>query len=147
MLNVKRLMPLINGVKYSWSSISFTIAGVPEIEVQAIEYGDKQEMDNIYATGQLPVGRGYGRIVVSASITLLMDAVEAIREGSPTGRLQDIAPFDIIVCYIKPGNPKIVKHVIKNINFMEETTSAKEGDTSIPKTLPLLPSHIIWNAR
>jgi hypothetical protein len=143
MKNGTRHLPLINGVTYGWSSISILIGGIPEVAVTAINYSDKQTTENIYGAGQNPIGRGYGRIEATASITLYIDAVEAIRSGSLTGRLQDIAPFDIIVCFINPGNAKIIKHVIKNCQFTEENVEAKEGDTSLPITLPLLPSHII----
>jgi hypothetical protein len=146
MINGLRQMPLINGVEYGWASITFMIAGVPEFAITAIEFSDKQSVENVYGAGQYPVGRGYGRIEATASITLLKSAVETVRSGSITGRLQDIAPFDIIVCYINQGNAKIIKHVIKNCQFTEEAFSGKEGDISLPTTLPLLPSHILWNA-
>ncbi len=146
MENGLRNMPLINGLEYGWSSVITNIAGVNEVAVTAIEYSDKQKVENIYGTGQTPIGRGYGRIEASASITLLLSAVESLRQISTTGRLQDIPTFDIVVCFAAPGNNKIVKHVIKNCQFSENTMSAKEGDMKFEITLPLVPSHIIWNA-
>ena len=141
-----RHMPLINGVEYGWASITANIGGIPEVAITAISYSDKQTIDNIYGAGQHPIGRGYGKIEASASITLLMSAVESIRSASLTGRLQDIAPFDVVVTFIAPGDAKIIKHVIKNCQFTEDTFDAKVDDTSFEISLPLLPSHIIWNA-
>jgi len=145
-MNGLRNTPLINGLEYGWSSVTTNIAGLPEIAITAIEYADKQKVENIYGAGQSPIGRGYGRIEASAKITLLLSAVEKLREISETGRLQDLPAFDIVVCYAVPGNDKIVKHVIKDCQFSENTMSAKEGDTRFEVTLPLVPSHIIWNA-
>ena len=139
-------MPLINGVEYGWASVTTNIAGVVETCITAIEFADKQTVENIYGAGQHPVARGYGKIEPSASITLLKSAVEDIRTASPTGRLQDIAPFDIVVSFVNQGNPKIIKHVVKNCQFTEDPFSGKEGDTKFEITLPLLPSQIIWNA-
>jgi hypothetical protein len=146
MLNGIRYTPLINGVEYGWGSVVVNIAGVPEIGVTAIEFADKQVMENIYAAGQQPVGRGYGKIESTASITLLKSSVESIRAASATGRLQDIAPFDIVVCFANNGNPRIIKHVVKNCQFTEEAFNGKLDDTKFEIPLPLLPSHIIWNA-
>ncbi|MCL2133029.1 MAG: hypothetical protein FWH39_01635 [Bacteroidales bacterium] len=145
-MNGLRNMPMINGAEYGWSSVTTNIAGLAETGITAIEYADKQKVENIYGAGQSPIGRGYGRIEASAKITLLLSAVESLREVSATGRLQDLPAFDIIVCYVVPGNDKIVKHVIKNCQFSENAMSAKEGDTKLEVTLPLVPSHIIWNA-
>jgi hypothetical protein len=145
-MNGLRNMPLINGQEYSWSSVTANIAGVPETGITAIEYADKQKVENIYGAGQSPVGRGYGRIEASAKVTLLLSAVEKLREVSATGRLQDLPAFDIVVCFVAPDNRKIIKHVIKNCQFSENAMSAKEGDTKFEVTLPLVPSHIIWNA-
>ncbi len=141
-----RHMPLINGVEYSWSSITVNIAGLPETGIVAIEFGDKQDMENIYGAGQNPIARGYGRITPSASITLLKSAVESIRAASTTGRLQDIAPFDIVVICANQGNPKAIKHVIKNCQFTEDTFSGKSDDLKFEIVLPLIVSEIIWNA-
>ncbi len=141
-----RHMPLINGVEYGWASITVNIAGVPEVGIVAIEYTDKQAMENIYGAGQNPIARGYGRIEPSASITLLRSAIESIRSASTTGRLQDIAPFDIVVAFANQGNPKVIKHVIKNCQFTEDSFSGKSDDLKFETTLPLIVSQVIWNA-
>jgi len=138
---------MINNIMHSWASINVTIEGVPEVNITAIEYSDKEEIENIYGASRFPIGRGYGRVTASASITLHMESVESIRKSSITGRLQDIAPFDISVSYIKAGGAQIITHVIKNCQFLENTYSSKEGDLKVEVTLPLLPSHIIWNTK
>lgn len=146
MINGVRHIPRVNGIVYGWASVNVCIASnVAEIEIRGIDFEDDQVIENVYGAGQNPIGRGYGRISYTASITLLKDAVEAIRAGSITGRLQDIPPFDIIVMYVKADSAKIVKHVIHNCIFTKDSFSGKEGDTQFEVTLPLLPSHITWN--
>lgn len=142
-MNGQRHIPLINGTMHSWASIIVNITGVPETQVTAIDYVDKQAIENIYGAGQLPIGRGYGRIECEASITLKKGAVDAIRSASLTGRLQDLAPFDIQVSFVMTnGSAKVHTHTIKNCQFKEDKFSAKENDLSLEYQLPLVVSHI-----
>jgi len=134
---------MINGVQHSWATMKVLIEGVPVTGIVAVDYDDKQEIENIHGAGQYPVGRGYGRITPTASITLLRDEIESIRKSSPTGRLQDIAPFDVVVAFIPVGGAKMANHVIKDCQFTDDGVEAKEGDTKNEKQLNLLPSHII----
>ena len=144
MKNGHRHIPMINGVQHSWATIQALIEGVITTGYVAVSYEDKQDIQNIYGAGQNPVGRGYGRIESTASITLLRDEIESIRKSSPTGRLQDIAPFDIVIAFLPIGGATIANHVIKNCQFTDDGMEAKEGDTKNEKQLNLLPSHIVW---
>lgn len=144
-MNGLRAIPLINGVEPAWASLVVNIAGFPEIGIRAINYKDEQEMENIYGAGQRPIARGYGRITASAGITLLRSAVEAIREGSLTGRLQDIAPFNIVVQFLPVNGGKIITHKLRNCQFKSDELSLSEGDMSNETQFELLVSHIEWN--
>lgn len=134
---------LINGQSYGWSDIVCLVAGVPVTGVTAIDYDDKQEIKNIYGAGRHPVARGKGRVTPSAKITLEMEEVLAIQSRSATGRLQDLAPFDILVTYL-PEDGRIIHDVIKDCQFTENARKWKEGDTNQSVELPLLPSRIDW---
>jgi len=134
----------INGVTHSWSNLVVNIAGVVPTGITKINYKDEQQTDNIYGAGQRPVARGYGRITSTASVTLLRDEVEAIRASSSTGRLQDIAPFDIIVMFIPVAGQKIVKHAIRNAQFKDDGVEVSEGDTSNAADFELIISRIDW---
>ncbi|MDR2292454.1 MAG: hypothetical protein LBE11_03165 [Prevotellaceae bacterium] len=112
--------------------------------ITKIEYADKQTIDNIYGAGQRPVSRGYGNIEPTCSVTLLRSSVEAIRAASLTRRLQDIANFDIVVCFIPVGSTTIVRHVIRNCQFKDDSLSSAQGDTKNETTFELICSHIEW---
>ena len=137
-------MPLINGAEPSWGNLKVNIAGFQESAITAINYEDDQAIENIYGAGQIPVGRGYGNITPKASLTVLRSAVEAIRDSSDTRRLQDIAPFDIVVCFIPMNGSKIVIHKIRNCQFTKDALDIKQGDTKNEVTLDLVISHIEW---
>jgi hypothetical protein len=135
---------LINGVEYSWSDVTVNIDGDATIKgITAISYDDTQSIVNIFGIGRLPVGRAYGPITASASITMSLTAVEQLRKKSTaTGRLQDLPPFDIVVCFATQDG-KIVTHVLKNCQF---TSRKVDGSTSgISSAFPLVLTHVEWN--
>lgn len=144
-MNNNRLIPLINGVEHSWADIAVVAAGVLLVGITEINYADEQVVENAYGIGSNPVGRGYGNITPSADITISRKEVEALRAASPTGRLQDIEPFDIIVAYIPiKGNTKFT-HTIKQCSFANDSASWKQGDTHNNVNLKLVPSAIVWD--
>ena len=137
-------IPLVNGMLYSWADVVVVIGGVPVTGITAINYGDEQEVVNKYGAGRHPVGRAKGRITLSADITLYQEEVEAIQAQSVNSRLQDIAPFDIIVTYI-PDSGIVKVDKIRNCQFKNNSREWKEGDTGKEVKLDLVPSHIEWS--
>ena len=107
--------PEINGVQHSWANLQVVIAGRTVTGITKISYKDSQTMENIYGAGVRPVGRGYGRIECEGAITLHRDEVEAIRNSSDTGRVQDIAPFDIIVQFLPQGGKTIITFIFDSM--------------------------------
>lgn len=141
-MNGLRLIPLINGVEPSWANLNVGLNGFPETGIVAISYKDEQDIENIYGVGQNPIARGYGNVKPSASITLLRSSVESIRKSSPTGRLQDIAPFDITILFIQPNGTQIIKHVIKDCQFKTDDMDLKQNDLKNETVFELIVSQI-----
>jgi hypothetical protein len=137
-------IPLINGNEYSWGDVALTVNGVPVTGCRAIEYAEKRTVENIYGVGSYPVGRGYGNIEVTAKITLLMSEVVALSDAAPNHRLDDVAPFDIIVSYLPVNGLKIVHDRIRNCQFVGNSRAWKQGDTSKEVELELIASNIQW---
>lgn len=137
-------IPLVNGKLYDWADIVLTIAGVPVTGVTGIEYKDEQEVEMKYGAGRYPVGFGKGRISCDGKITLYQEEVEAIQRQSPTGRLQDIAPFNIIVSYL-PDTGIVSTDKLRNVVFKNNGRSWGEGDTGKTVEIDLAMSHIEWN--
>ena len=142
-MDIKNGTPLINGVEPAWGDIVTAVNGVPLVNITAIKYGDKQDVQNNYGAGRHPVSRSKGRITPSASITLYKSAIVALQRQAPNGRLQDIAPFDITVSYL-PESGIITTDKIRNCQFDENKVDWKEGDLNQQVELPLIPSHIEW---
>ena len=137
-------IPLINGHEYSWADIVVNIAGTPTTGITGVEYSDDQEVANVYGAGRYPVARSKGRSTCTAKITLLTSEVIALANKSPTGRIQDIAPFPIIVSYIPDDGGKVVTDKLRNCQFKTNKRNWSEGDTSKPVDIDLVLSHIEW---
>ena len=136
-------LPLINGITYSWSNITAVIMGVPIAGITSIEYSDEQEMEDNLGAGSFPVNRGFGSYKVMSKLSLYMEEVEAITATVPSGRLQDVPEFDIIVSYVSANNvPRI--HKLRNVRFKNNNRKTKTGDKKIEVELDLLVSHITW---
>ncbi len=140
-----RIVPEVNGRALGWADVVVNIGGVAVNGITGISYSDTETMTNVYGIGQYPVARSYGNIVASASITLYLDEVEAIIKSSPTGRLQDILPFDIIVQFVRDGKAEVT-HRIRKAQFKENKIELKPTIDGEPKnaTFELIVSHIEW---
>jgi hypothetical protein len=137
--------PLINGKAYDYTQIVVTILGVPVAGVSAVSYTQEQEKVNNYGAGSNPVSRGHGAINTSASMTISMNDVEAIRDAAAAqygGSLLAIPSFDISVTFL--NEQKVVNHVVKNCEFTTDGMEATQGDTNIERSFDLVASHIVY---
>lgn len=131
------MTPLINGVAYSWSSISFVLFGVPVAGIVNIEYKRKQTKTNNYGAGQEPISRGYGKKEYDGSIEIYLDEWKRVIAASPSRDPLAIGWFNIQVLY---GNSvaDATKDVLQAVEFLEDPFTAKEGDTKLTVKLPLI---------
>lgn len=137
--------PLVNGVAYSWAQITVNILGRALVGITAVSYSEEQEMENNYGAGNRPVSRGYGRITSEASITLDMTEIEALQQLVPSGRLQDIPEFDVVVAYV-PQTGGTVTHTIQKCRFMNNAREAEEGAMNMTTELNLIVGQIKWTS-
>jgi hypothetical protein len=136
------MIPLINGQMHQWASIRIMIAGLLLSGITKIDYKDEQEVDEVYGSGENPIGFGKGNISRSGSLTLYAEEVERLVDASPTRRLQDLPLFDIVVSY--QTNGKIHTHTLQNCKFKSNSRSSSQGDKSVSTDLPLFVGNILW---
>ncbi len=134
---------LINGVAHDWASITLNIMGQSIAGVTKITYSEEQTVENNYGAGNLPVSRGYGQINPTGSITLLGETVAALELLSPSGRLQDLGMFPIIVAYVPKGGLRRV-HRLTRCEFTGNSRDVSTGDTKIEVEVPLIIGEIKW---
>ena len=137
-------VPFVNGKLYDWADIVLVIAGVPVTGITGIEDKDDQDIVTKYGAGRYPVGYAKGRSTSTGKITLYQEEVEAMQRQRLTGRLQDIAPFDIIVSYL-PDTGIVSIDKLRNCMFKNNGRGWKEGDTGQEVEIDLVMSHIQWN--
>lgn len=134
-------VPLINGINYSWASVSLILFGVPVAGITKINYNRKQKKENNYGAGPYPVSRGYGNYEYDGSIELYIDEWKRIIAAAPNRDPLQIPPFDIQVIFQGTGlTPD--KDVLRSVEFMEDPLATSQGDTKITITIPLLIAQI-----
>jgi len=124
------LPPLVNGKSNEWADIAVIILGQVFRAVTKINYNVSREMKNVYGAGAGPVSRIYGQINPEASITILMEELENIISIIPSGNLQDIPEFPIIVTYTDPSLPPRV-HTLEYCRFMDNPRASERGSGEI----------------
>lgn len=137
---------LINKFGYmaGWNNVTVNLLGRDLEGITELAYSDETEKENVYGAGGMPVGRGAGNYAAEASITLLREEVVALQKSLPPGsRLQDIAPFDIVVQYEYDGF--IYTDRIRNAEFKGNGVEVKQNDKTISRKYDLIVSHIEYN--
>lgn len=128
---------LINGIAYSWTSVTLILFGVPVTGITKIEYKRAQKKENNYGAGALPISRGYGNYEFTGSIEIYQDELRRIIASAPGRDPLAIGIFDIPVVFQLPGGT-YQKDTLKACEFMEEGLTASQGDTKLMVTLPLI---------
>jgi len=134
------MTPLINGKAYDFSQIVTNVMGVTIAGITSITYTEEQEKVNNFGAGNRPVSRGAGAINASGSITISMNDVEAMRDAAPNGSLLQVPAFDITITFL--NDQKVVTHVLKNCEFINDGVETSQGDTDVVKGFDLVISHI-----
>ena len=129
-----------------WSSITTNMLGRDLEGISMLAYSDSETKENVYGAGKYPIGRSRGNYEPEASIGLYKEEVDALKLSlAPGKRLQDIAPFDIIVQYAN-NDGRIVKDILHNVEFTNDGIDISQGDGTIITEYELICSHITWNA-
>jgi hypothetical protein len=120
--------PLINGTQPSWASIEVLIGGTILTGFSSISYTDKEEIFDVYGVGNNPVARSYGNITREGSITFQKNELSALQIASPTGRIQDIPEFNIVITYLPKGLGVFTYDTLKNCRFKNNGVDASQND-------------------
>lgn len=132
------VIPLINGVEYTFASANFAVSGIPVFGITEISYKVVREGSaNIYGAGYEPVARTLGRKVYSGSITLHMSEVEALRNVAPERDLTRLPEFNIGVVFVPEGRPP-ANHKIRNVRFLNDGLEMSQGDEAVAVQFDLL---------
>lgn len=137
------MVPLINGVAYSWADINIFLLGRTVLGISGISYEEEQDITDNYGSGQYATSRGYGQFKFKATLKMEMKEVERLQAAVPSGRLSDIPPFPITVSYVNVAN-KTVVHKLIMCQFKNNKRDTKSGETNIEVELDLVIANIEW---
>ena len=140
--------PLINGVRHSWASITWKIAGLSIAGVTAINYAAKLEPGVVYAGGPLPIAHTTGVASYTADVELLLQEYQQLQAALGNGFLT--AMFDIEVSYSDEGYTSsgagTITDMIKRCRISEVATGAtKQTGDAIVRKLTLIPLEMLFN--
>ena len=135
---------MVNGVMHAWGQVTVNInSPLPVTGITKVSYSSDRKIEAVYGAGSAPIGRGYGNWTYTGSLTLTRDEIENMRAGVPTRRLQDIAPFDVVVMFVPHYGNKKITHILKGCVILNDPLEINQDDSSNTAELTLLPSNII----
>lgn len=134
------------GTLTGWNKVTANTMGRDLEAIKRIAYGDVVKKVNAYGGNKYPIGREEQNYEPDEVVlALYQEEVRGlILSLKPGQRIQDIAPFDIVVEYELPGG-LIMRDRIHNCEFTNNGVDVKQGDGSIVTEFKLLCSHIDWN--
>lgn len=140
--------PLTNGVRHSWASISWKIAGTPIAGVTEINYECTLEPGVVYAGGPLPIAHTTGVGSYTADLTMLLQ--EYNQAQVLLGEAFMTAIFDVEVNYSDEGytasGVQIVTDTIQRCRISKVgAAAAKQSGDPIVRKLTLVPLGMLFN--
>lgn len=126
--------------QYSWANISLNLLGTTITDVTSISYDSKTEMRNVYGAFQTPIGRSYGNITYTGSITFVLDTWRQICQAAPNGDPTLIPPMAVSVVFgnFTQGAVSEFTDILSSVQFMENPQTATQGSTGLTVQVPLL---------
>jgi hypothetical protein len=129
---------IINGIAYSWASISAIILGNAILGFTKIKYGQKQKKENNYGAGSIPISRGYGNYEPEASIEIYQDEWRQIIAAAPNRDPLQIGIFNIQVLFGQINQLSVGQDNLLACEFTNDEMAANQGDTKLLVTIPLI---------
>lgn len=129
------LYPLVNGVRYSFSSIGFLVGGQEIVGVTEISYDQELKPGDVYGTSPQLIGATKGQLKVTASLVMLQLEYEAFiaalcqLNGTPGSGYMEVRA-DYVVQFqdgygVNQG--PLFTHILRGCKISKETDGYKVG--------------------
>jgi hypothetical protein len=140
--------PLLNGKRYSFTSIEFLFGTIPLIGIKALNYESSLEPGKVRGTNANKIGRTEGEAdhTADAEIYLLEWNVFLAAVG-PTGLLAGgfgAVSFPIVVNYAEDVSQPVVTDIIEGCRITKVGISNQSGADPATVKLTLDPMDIKW---
>lgn len=142
--------PLIRGVRHSWSSIEFRLAGDITIGVTEINYSEKTDRGYVRGAGAIPLGQTLGNWTYEADVSILESEFDQfmtlLGEQAMTKFWDIVVSYDAGIGLIDASPLAVIQDTIQACSITEIGAAASSGSTdAIVRKLTLMPSGILWN--
>ena len=134
---------IINGINYSWSSITVILNGYPLTGITSLNYKVSQVKRNTYNIYSDPISRSYYQKEYTCSISLYLEEIRRIKNlflPLPGSNLTDMQPFYILVSYL--NEEKETADLISGCEFTSDNMNSNQGDNKIINTYDLVVNQI-----
>lgn len=130
------IYPLINGVRYSWSSIITNIGADQYLGCKSINFNEKVSPTTIHGTNQAMIGQTAGQYEADGDCEFyqqeadaIVDALNAIAAGNVKGKGWMNVPLVVQVQYYDDGQPLRTKKL--TVRFTARTQGGSEGSDAL----------------
>ncbi len=136
------LTPNKFGTFTGWNQLTCNLFGKDVEAFTKFSVSEKMDVENIYAAGNMPVGKGFGNYEASANITLKSPEFFALMTSvAPGKRIHDVTGQ--LFGLFESGSV-IYKVTVHNVVVTNPNIEVSQGDKSIDIDLELNCSHITW---
>jgi hypothetical protein len=127
--------PLLNGNRYSFSSIGFLASGQEIVGVTSIDYDQELKPGDVYGTSPQLIGATKGQLKVTASLMMLQWEYEnfitalCALNGTPGSGYME-ARFDYVVQFqdgVGANQGPLFTHILRGCKIAKETDGYKVG--------------------
>jgi hypothetical protein len=134
--------PLINGVRYDFSSIEVHIAGRTVLGIKEISYSDNLEPGEVYGTHAQQLARTRGQYKAEGSMSLYREEADEFIRSLGEGFLEKV--FDIAVYYAE-GKMPLVTDTIRGCRIKKHDLSPSAGSDALQVKFDLHVMYILHN--
>lgn len=130
------IAPLINGVNYAWSNVTWVWYTNVLIGIRSISYEAKQKTELNYGAGVQPISEAVGNYEYTGEIEIYLDEWNKIIAASPNLDPLQIPRSDFQVVF---GGSRVVAKtdILQMVKFTNDPVMVKQGDTIISVKLTL----------
>lgn len=130
------MYPIINGVRYSWSSIIVNIGADQYLGCKSINFNEKVEPQKIHGTNQAMIGATAGQYDADGDCEFyqqegdaIVDSLSALSLSNVKGKGWMNAPLTVQVQYFDDGQPLRTK--ILTVRLTSRTQGGSEGGEAL----------------
>lgn len=138
-------VPMINGNRYGWASISLGLNGIQYDEFTAITYRASQEIGKVRAKGHRKLGRTKGESDSDGSFTMLKKKADLLIQALGPGFMTGAFDFPITVSYSETTESAVVTDELVSCRIIAVENAPAQGTEPATTVFTIDIGGIIFN--